>query len=137
MELQGQDDFERFLDDVKERMRVGAARHNYEAATLTRDQALSNMGAMGIGLVTGRSRALYGVRASAGMFGATSGAVGAYAGYLEWEDGIVFYPKFLNDGTVKMVARPYHDMAVDRGELFHEREAGRVIDFALTGRWNP
>lgn len=132
----GVDEFTSFLEASKERLRVGAARHNFETATLTRDLALQNMSGMGIGLVTGRSRALYGVKAGGGMFGA-SGSPAAYAGYLSWPSDVVFYPLFLNDGTVRMVARPYHDAAVEKARRFFYAEAPRVLEYALTGRWEP
>lgn len=136
VEWKGTDVFEADLTLRGQRMKQGVARHTYETATLQRDRALGNMGSMVIGLVTGRSRALYGVRAGAGSFGSNLGAVAAYAGYLAWPDDVVFYPKFLNDGTVKMYARPYHDEAVERATDFFFREAGRVYDYAATGVWD-
>lgn len=136
MPVSGFDDFIDDLERSKERLRVGAARHAYETATLTRDLAMRNMGSMGIGLVTGRSRALYGVRAGGGLFG-SAGSIAAYAGYLSWPDNVVFYPQFLNDGTVKMVSRPYHDEAVETATRFFYNEAGRVFVYAMTGRWEP
>lgn len=131
------DDFDAWMGQTRERLRVGAARHCYEAATLQRDRAMQNMGAMGIGLVTGRSRALYGVRADRRAFSLTSGSVAAYAGYLTWPGDVIFYPLFLNDGTVKMVSRPYHDEAVETAGRFFANEGGRVLDYAATGRWDP
>lgn len=136
-EWRGMDEFLGELDDMKERMRVGAARHCFETATLQRDRALANMGSMGIHLRTGRSRALYAVKAAPGSFGGTMGSVAAYAGYLAWPADVVFYPKFLDEGTVKMVARPYHSEAVETAEDFFFGEAGRVYDYARTGRWEP
>lgn len=137
MSWQGMDDFLGDLDDAKERARVGASRHCYETATLVRDRALENMGRMGIGLVTGRSRALYGVKAPDSLFGSTAGSISAYAGYLSWPLDVSFYPAFLNDGTVNMVSRPYHSEAVETGERFFFNEASRVLDYAITGRWEP
>ena len=131
------DEFLDGLEEMKERMRVGAARHCFETATLQRDRAMGNMGSMMIGLVTGRSRALYAVKAGAGSFGGTMGSVAAYAGYLSWPDDVEFYPKFLDEGTVKMAARPYHSEAVETASDFFFSEAGRVYDFARAGRWAP
>jgi hypothetical protein len=136
MEWDGMEEFQAELQAMKRRMQTGAARHCYEAATLQRDRALQNMGAMGIGLVTGRSRALYGVRAAKASF-MSGGSVAAFAGYLEWENGIVFYPEFLDTGTVKMISRPYHTEALETSEAFFFQEASRVTDFAITGRWEP
>jgi hypothetical protein len=135
--MRGDAEFQALLSKMKERARVGAARHNYESARLTQDRALQNMSDLGIGLVTGRSRSLYALKAGSGAFGATGGSLAAFAGYLGWPGDVVFYPVFLNDGTVKMPARPFHDMAVETGRRFFAKEAGRVFDFALTGRWDP
>lgn len=134
MTLTGMDDLFDEFDKITERLRQGLARHAYESAEFTRDRALQNMSLMNIGLVTGRSRALYGVRAGDALFG-TEASVAAYAGYLKWPGDVVFYPEFLNEGTVKMGARPYHDLAVEQGEKFFNDGTKRVLDYALTGRW--
>jgi hypothetical protein len=134
MEWVGVDEFLSLTQDIKERMRVGAARNNFEAAKSMRDHAMQNMGAMGIGLVTGRSRALYGAKPHPGAFH-SGGSVAAYAGYLDWPSDVIFYPKFLNDGTSRMPSRPYHDLAFEQAAQDFQQGAGRAVIYAFTGRW--
>lgn len=104
-----------------------AAAATAATAAYMQDQAMQNMVDMRIGLVTGRSRALYAVSAS------TAGSVAAYAGYLSWPGDVEFYPKFLNDGTSRMEAKPYHDMAYEASQAFFNNAMEQALDAALRG----
>lgn len=111
-----------------------AGAHAAASAHHMRAQAMDNMSSMGIGLVTGRSRALYGVRVEPAAYDPrASGSVAAYSGYLDWPDDVVFYPRFLNDGTSLMRARPYHDLAFEQTAPFFEQGMKRALERALQG----
>lgn len=97
------------------------------SAAHMQDEAMQNMSDMRIGLVTGRSRALYAVRAS------TAGSIAAYAGYLAWPRDVEFYPRYLNDGTSKMVSKPYHDMAFEASRRFFDNAMGQALAAAMRG----
>lgn len=134
MKWEGIDEFMAFLDDAPNNLRRLAGAHCAASAHHMRDHAMQNMGAMGIGLVTGRSRALYGVAVEPAAYDMqASGSVAAYAGYLAWPSEVVFYPRFLNDGTSRMVARPYHDLAFDQTWPFFEQGMRRAMERALQG----
>src|SRR5690606_27981353 len=111
MEWEGIDQFIAFLNAAPGNLRRLAGAHAAASAHHMRGHAMANMGDMGIGLVTGRSRALYGVSVEPAAYDLrASGSVAAYAGYLAWPTDVMFYPRFLNDGTSRMAARPYHDL---------------------------
>lgn len=134
MRWEGMDQFLAFLDAAPENLRRLAGAHAAASAHHMRDHAMQNMGAMRIGLVTGRSRALYGVVVDPAAYDMkASGSVAAYAGYLSWPDEVEFYPRFLNDGTSRMGARPYHDLAFDQTRGFFERGMRRALERAMQG----
>lgn len=95
-----------------------AQAHCFASAREMRNHAMQNMGDMRIRLITGRSRALYGVVLT---------ATGALAGYTAWPDDVEFYPIFLNNGTFRMAARPYHDLAFEMTEQFFNDGMDRVF----------
>lgn len=105
MRWSGMDDFLAGLEQMPVNLDKYATALAFSTARNMREYGLENMSSHRIGLVTGRSRALYG----AALRGST-----AIAGYLSWPDEVVFYPQFLNDGTSRTRARPYHDEAFDR-----------------------
>ncbi|REF69646.1 hypothetical protein [Paracoccus versutus] len=134
MEWEGVDQFLAFLNAAPGNLRRLAGAHAAASAHYMRDQAMANMGGMRIGLVTGRSRALYGVRVEPAAYDPrASGSVAAYAGYLAWPSDVVFYPRFLNDGTSRMAARPYHDLAFDQTRPFFEQGMRRALNRAMQG----
>lgn len=135
MKWEGVDQFLQFLDQAPDNLRRLAGAHAAASAHHMRDHAMANMGMMRIGLVTGRSRALYGVRVNPAAYDMrTSGSVAAYAGYLNWPGDVVFYPAFLNDGTSRMGARPYHDLAFEQTRPFFEQGMKRALARAMAGQ---
>lgn len=134
MKWEGMDQFIDFLDRAPENLRRLAGAHAVATAHHMRQNAMQNMGAMGIGLVTGRSRALYGVKVDPAAYDMrASGSVAAYAGYLSWPSDVEFYPRFRNDGTSRMAARPYHDLAFDQSKGFFEHGMRRALARAMQG----
>lgn len=134
MQWDGIEAFTAMLDAAPETLKRLAGAHAAHSARQMREHALHNMSGMGIGLVTGRSRALYGVRVDPRSYDPKgSGSVAAYAGYLNWPVAVVFYPAFLNDGTSQMAARPYHDLAFDQTRPFFEQGMKRALAQALGG----
>jgi len=124
MPVSGLDDFMRDLQGSKRQLERQATAHAYFTAKRMQNSALENMSGMRIGLVTGRSRALYG----AALRGTT-----AMAGYISWPSDIEFYPHFLNNGTRFMVAKPYHDLAFEQQRQFFDDGMLRVLQQVLKG----
>lgn len=134
MRWEGMDQFLSFLDRAPKNLRRLAGAHAAASAHHMRDHAMANMGVMGIRLITGRSRALYGIAVDPAAYDLpSSGSVAAYAGYLAWPSDVEFYPRFLNDGTSRMGARPYHDLAFDQTRPFFEQGMRRALARAMAG----
>ena len=138
---QGAEKFGAMNDMVAEIARVAAARKMMEVGKRQRDRALDNFGKFGIRMITGRSRSLYAVKPLTPMFtpGASVSHLAISVGYNEWpkrdahspDEDIPFYPAFLNYGTEKMPARPYHTAAVEATEPEFFEEMDAAVDEAL------
>lgn len=139
MKWQGQTDFIMANKAAQERLRVEVARASYESAKKQRDYALANFGAYGIHLITGRSRALYAIQPGEGMFTPGASRVSYEVGYVVWPDHdhfsptekIPFYPWYLNYGTARMAARPFHTVAVEATEPFYVRRMDEAFAKAM------
>lgn len=129
MKWEGTVEFGEVNKAFAEELRVAAARANMEAAKFQRDLALENFGSFGIRLITGRSRSLYSIKPGEGMFQPGATVVVVDVGYSTWPEYdhlsngeyIEFYPWFLNYGTSRMAARPFHTDAMDETEeIFYD-----------------
>ncbi len=118
MKWTGINEFLTDLHGIEVELSDRAQAHCFASAREMRNNAMQNMGDLGIRLITGRSRALYGVALT---------ATGALAGYTAWPDDVEFYPEFLNNGTFRMAARPYHDLAFEMTETFFNDGMDRVF----------
>lgn len=131
MEWDGMDMFRADLRRIMTDLPVQVAAGANEAAFFLRDRMLSNMDTYGIRRITGVSRDYITAQATPPTLGALAGSYVAYAGYLDWPADLVFYPKFLNDGTVKMIARPYFDQAYVAAETFFFERMDEAMSRAM------
>ncbi len=122
--LEGFDAFEADMRSMGARLERLTTTHSFFSAKEMQQNAMQNMGDMRIGLITGRSRALYGA-ALRGMIG--------MAGYLVWPEDVEFYPAFLNNGTSRMMARPFHDLAFEQTRDFFYDGMARCLAQAMAG----
>ena len=126
---------------MAETLRVAAARSMMESGKRQRDRALENFGRFGIRMITGRSRSLYAITPMTSMFtpGTSVSMMAIEVGYTKWpkrdsfspDEDIPFYPAYLNYGTPKMPARPYHTAAVEATEPEFYRDMDAAMDEAF------
>jgi hypothetical protein len=114
----GIDEYFRYLDDFVAEIEERSTAHSFTSARKMVQFGLQNMSDFRIGLITGRSRALF----KTGLKGTT-----ALAGYISWEEGVEFYPHYLNNGTRRMIAKPYFDLAFEMVEPFFIEGMERVL----------
>lgn len=124
MKWHGIDDFISDLDRMPSELEKLVGAHAFATANHMKRDAMANMSDMRIGLVTGRSRALFG---TAYEYPDTR----ASAGYLAWPEEVEFYPQFLNDGTPRMISKPYFDLAYEQQESFFVEGMERALERVL------
>lgn len=124
---------------LTEQLRVAAARVCMESAKEQRNIALEGFWTYRIRMITGRSRALYAAAPGEGMLTPGATKVSYDAGYLVWPKTdafsmgkeIPFYPWYLNFGTAKMAARPFHTAAVDAMRPKFKRRVNKALKDAI------
>lgn len=122
-------ELERIANDLEMHCAVG----NRRTAQFMQSTALANMDAFGIRRITGISRDHYQVEQGPTNANAAVSNVVARVGYLSWPESLVFYPRFLNDGTSRMMARPYHTTAFEAAGPVHQAEMADALNKALNG----
>lgn len=135
MKWEGAAEFRAMQKDVVETIRFETARAMMEVAKEQRDRALEGFWTYGIKMITGRSRALYAIHPGEGMFTPLATKVVVEVGYNAWpetdvhspDEPIPFYPWFLNYGTSKMSARPFHSAAILVTEPIFQRRTSEAM----------
>lgn len=133
-------DFREMMGKTREELRVAAARVCVEAGKETQKRALEGFTTFGIRLITGRSRSLYALQPGEGMFEPGAGKVSYEVGYVNWPKSdshgtdIPFYPWYLNYGTSKMAARPFHTAAVEAVRPIFNRKIEEAFVAVLQGK---